>query len=118
MRVPTPYSFCDTRGVAQGVAKLSSGPKERFAKSGVAASTHEAVGPGSYEVPSHIIPVGPGPKRMLMGTTAERFGNAHKGHEPLKTPGPGSYDYEMPYGNLLKQTYNVAIAEQSADIMW
>ena len=32
-------------------------------------------------------------------------------------PGPGAYDYEMPYGNLLKPTYNVAIAEQCRELV-
>ena len=33
-------------------------------------------------------------------------------------PGPGAYDYEMPYGNLLKPTYNVAIAEQCRELVF
>ena len=33
-------------------------------------------------------------------------------------PGPGAYDYEMPFGNLLKPTYNVAIAEQCRELVF
>ena len=33
-------------------------------------------------------------------------------------PGPGNYDYEMPVGNLLKPTYNVAIAEQCRELVF
>ena len=33
-------------------------------------------------------------------------------------PGPGNYDYEMPFGNLLKPTYNVAIAEQCRELVF
>ena len=31
---------------------------------------------------------------------------------------PGNYDYEMPFGNLLKPTYNVAIAEQCRELVF
>ena len=62
-------------------------------------------------------PGAPGPKRIMNGSTASRFA-IETGRDLFDNPGPGHYDFEMPHGNLLKQTYNVAIAEQSADLHW
>jgi hypothetical protein len=123
MMVPPPgaYDVSHKWSSAKGVAQIASGQKERFGEPGKHVSTSDLVGPGAYEVPAHhqINPGAPGRKRTLMLTTSERFGGGVGGAGgPVDGPGPGSYDYDMPYGNLLKQTYNVAIAEQSADIVW
>lgn len=96
---------------APGVPRISAGGK-RFQQSDQTSATTD-VGPGTYSVPTTM-----GPKKSVnrrpdvMLTAAPRF------HERSSTnvPGPGHYDTQMLYGNMLKQTYNVAIAEASADI--
>ncbi len=56
----------------------------------------------------------------MLPRSAPRFGAGGfaPGTEADEAPGPGAYDYEMPYGNLLKPTYNVAIAEQCREIVF
>jgi hypothetical protein len=52
-----------------------------------------------------------------MEAGSARFGNnGFVDRQSLERPGPGSYDYEMPHGNLLKPTYNVAIAAQCREL--
>ena len=56
-----------------------------------------------------------------MVVSAERFGPGgplYQHPDVPSEPGPGCYDYEMPFGNLLKPTYNVAIAEQCRELVF
>ena len=56
-----------------------------------------------------------------MVVSAERFGPGgplYQHPDVPHEPGPGNYDYEMPFGNLLKPTYNVAIAEQCRELVF
>ena len=50
--------------------------------------------------------------------SAPRFASCGDALVAPDNPGPGAYDYEMPYGNLLKPTYNVAIAEQCRELVF
>ena len=84
-----------------------------------AETTTARIGPGAYSVPTTIKAGKPGRKNLML-TSAPRFGAGGflLGSDADDLPGPGQYDYEMPYGNLLKPTYNVAIAEQCREIVF
>ncbi|KAJ8613947.1 hypothetical protein CTAYLR_008786 [Chrysophaeum taylorii] len=90
----------------KGVAKLSSGTSTKDR-----TPTTNSVGPGSYDIPPTIRVAMP--RKQL--TTAPRFPEASSEDEG---PGPGAYDYQLPYGNMLKPTYNVAIAAECRDLFF
>ena len=117
--VPPPgaYELKTEWRAARGVAKLGSGPVARFTEA--ASMTSQKIGPGAYSMPTTIKPGKPGRKNLML-SSAPRFGAGGfaPGTEADEAPGPGAYDYEMPYGNLLKPTYNVAIAEQCREIVF
>jgi hypothetical protein len=100
------------------VANLKSGNKDRFA---IPKSSSNKLGPGSYELPSHLRKEKPNRKHMMINATP-RFSANRDGSfffakdETEASPGPGSYDYQLPYGNMLKPTYNVAIANQCREL--
>ena len=117
--VPPPgaYELKTEWRAARGVAKLGSGPVARFTEA--ASMTSQKIGPGAYSMPTTIKPGKPGRKNLML-SSAPRFGAGGfaPGTEADEAPRPGAYDYEMPYGNLLKPTYNVAIAEQCREIVF
>ncbi|KAJ1444938.1 hypothetical protein M885DRAFT_551455 [Pelagophyceae sp. CCMP2097] len=110
---PGAYEVQESWHAAKGVAKLSSGPQLRFAQE--LGTTSDNVGPGTYSLASGR---DRRPRKCAMAAASTRFGGAGFGvdKQSLDRPGPGSYDYEMPHGNLLKPTYNVAIAAQCREL--
>lgn len=111
--LPPPPGAYDTSirwDQAKGVASLGAGVKSRFEPA--RSETNAAIGPGAYSIKSSIVPMKGQNRRNVMMTSEPRFPSK----KSTSVPGPGSYDTQLMYGNLLKQTYNVAIAEQSADI--
>lgn len=115
--VPPPgaYDVAVDWNKAKGVAKLFSGAKLRIAPD--PKSTSESLGPGSYNLPPTIKKATPSRKKLMV-SSASRFPPASEHHRDEDMPGPGSYDYQLPYGNLLKPTYNVAIAAESRDLFY
>ena len=117
--VPPPgaYNLKAEWRAARGVAKLGSGPLVRFTEA--TSMTTPNIGPGAYSMPTTIKPGKPGRKNLML-SSAPRFGAGGfvPGADAAEIPGPGAYDYEMPHGNLLKPTYNVAIAEQCREIVF
>lgn len=99
---------------ASGVAKLASGTKDRVPKVQNTA-TSENIGPGSYNLKSAITKARPGRKKLML-SAASRFPQCSDYQD--QHPGPGSYDYQLPFGNLLKPTYNVAIASNCRDLFF
>lgn len=85
---------------------------ERFRE----AKQETMAGPGSYNLPSTIQPARKHhSQRGIMGSQELRMPS----HKPTTdVPGPGAYDVALNYGNLLKPTFNVAIAEAAADVGW
>ena len=80
------------------------------------AKQETLVGPGSYDLPSAIQPARKrNSHHAIMGSQEKRMPS----HKPITdVPGPGAYDIALNYGNLLKPTFNVAIAEAAADVRW
>jgi hypothetical protein len=96
-----------------GSVRLHGGGRKQEKDSGVP-------GPGSFNL-AGTLNAGVENRKKVMLVSAERFGVGG----PLYThpsvsdePGPGNYDYEMPFGNLLKPTYNVQIAEQCRELVF
>ncbi|CAM9769976.1 unnamed protein product [Ectocarpus sp. 12 AP-2014] len=96
----------------RGVLPLGKQSKNRFesAKNAV----RPGLGPGSYDV-RDVVQLGRARSRKnIMVSSQARFTDPSA--PSSNNPGPGYYGTGMVYGNLLKQTYNIAIAEASADI--
>jgi hypothetical protein len=92
----------------KGAVQMFPTKKDRFAYMMKSASSSESVGPGSYEISQ---PRGwKGGQRETMGAASERFARSSTSVGSL-SPGPGAYSPELAYGNLLKPTHNIAIAE-------
>lgn len=96
-----------------GSVRLHGGGRKQEKDNGVP-------GPGSFNL-AGTLNAGVENRKKVMLVSAERFGVGG----PLYThpsvsdePGPGNYDYEMPFGNLLKPTYNVQIAEQCRELVF
>jgi hypothetical protein len=83
---------------------LGSGPK-RFRQ----AKPAEGPGPGVYTLPPAFKPARPNRKGVMV-STADRFKEGRPKAE--QTPGAGHYDSEYLYGNMVRKTYNVSIAEE------
>ena len=78
---------------------------------------HETgAGPGSYHLPSAI--AGPDKYRTVRGVMDSKEPRDRYQRPTTNVPGPGAYDVALNYGNLLRPTFNVAIAEAAADIRY
>ena len=109
---PTAYHVKGIDWNASGTAKLHGGGRRKDRDNGVP-------GPGSFNL-AHDYHIEPNRKRVMV-VSAERFGPGgplYQHPDVPNEPGPGNYDYEMPFGNLLKPTYNVAIAEQCRELVF
>ena len=109
---PTAYHVKGIDWNASGTAKLHGGGRRKDRDNGVP-------GPGSFNL-AHDYHIEPNRKRVMV-VSAERFGPGgplYQHPDVPDEPGPGNYDYEMPFGNLLKPTYNVAIAEQCRELVF
>lgn len=98
------------------MAKLGGGGS-RFAQ---ARGNETNPGPGAYDLKATLRAGRPNRKALMM-SSAPRFGAGGAtaaAADAYENPGPGAYDYEMPFGNLLKPTYNVAIAEQCRELVF
>jgi len=93
---------------SQGVMRFNSGG-QRFPD----PRQETDVGPGEYKMPA-CIQLQKGKKTKVMVSSGQRSTLG----VPSEGPGPGSYDTQLAYGNMLRPTFNIAIAEQSADIRW
>lgn len=72
------------------------------------ATADASPGPGAYDVkPTRAKPVVKMVRDSLPSSSSDH-----------PTPGPGAYDAMLPYGNLLKATYNVAIAADCRDLFF
>ena len=91
---------------APSVVPFSSGPKDRIPD----VKLETDVGPGSYNLRSTVQANKSRNRKNIMVTTQARF----KGRTgEYDGPGPGEYMPEYAYGNLIKPTFNIAIAENS-----
>ncbi|CAM9337616.1 unnamed protein product [Discosporangium mesarthrocarpum] len=72
------------------------------------------LGPGSYNVQDITGQGRVKSRKNIMVCSQVRFSDP--GGVKTDVPGPGHYSSRVLYGNLIKQTYNIAIAEQSAEI--
>jgi len=88
------------------VVPLGSGPAERIPKIN---RTSGDIGPGEYKIGSSI-KVKNNNRKNIMVSTQSRFGVADKKMVDAG-PGPGSYNADYFYGNLIQPTFNIAIAE-------
>ncbi|CAM9479859.1 unnamed protein product, partial [Laminaria digitata] len=113
---PAPGQY-ETRPLEKprGVLPIGKQSTNRFEVSGPCKLTlSSGLGPGSYNV-RDVEQLGKARSRKnIMVSSQARF--TYPGTAKTDNPGPGHYGSGMVYGNLLKQTYNIAIAEQSADI--
>jgi len=113
MDVPPPgtYNVGSKWTTGSGAGLIASGGK-RFEQPRPADQTP---GPGRYQSKGALKPAGSN-RKMIMQTTVPRFENTllREQTEKNPVPGPGSYDTEYLYGNLNKPTFNMAIADASA----
>lgn len=88
---------------------LMKGAGNRFRRT----SSHvPLVGPGSYDLPSSFDPHESEEQRgQVMVSTEKRFRRTQR-KMMQETPGPGTYDDSMLYGNLNKRTFNITIASE------
>ena len=86
---------------------MSSGPKDRIP---VAIEPSGTIGPGSYKLKSTITVKRSNRKNVFVSTTGRFTGK----NELVDVPGPGEYQPEYAYGNMIRPTFNIAIAENSA----
>jgi hypothetical protein len=80
------------------------------------AKQETEAGPGSYHLPSAI--QAPGKFHRVRGVMDSKEPRDSHQTPTTTVPGPGAYDVALNYGNLLKPTFNVAIAEAAADIRY
>jgi len=113
MDVPPPgtYNVGSKWTTGSGAGLIASGGN-RFPKPRPAEQTP---GPGRYQSKSSMKPAGSN-RKMIMQCTVPRFENSLLKEQTEKNPvpGPGSYDTEFLYGNLNKPTFNMSIADASA----
>ena len=113
---PSTYSVLAQKSLQSGGSwSTKAGPDiSRGGKRFPDPKADTAAGPGSYQLPSAIQVPGKYQRvRGIMDSTEQRMVS----HKPTtNVPGPGAYDVALNYGNLLRPTFNVAIAEASADI--
>lgn len=77
------------------------------------STTSDALGPGAYNLGSTLRKQRP-PRKPILVSAAPRFVDCPE--TETKSPGPGTYDYQLPSGNLLKPTYNIAIAAECREL--
>jgi len=113
MDVPPPgtYNVGSKWTTGSGAGLIASGGT-RFSKPRPADQTP---GPGRYQSKSSLKDAGSN-RKMIMQCTVPRFEDAllRESTEKNPVPGPGSYDTEFLYGNLNKPTFNMSIADASA----
>lgn len=113
MDVPPPGTYnVGTKWTTGSGAGLIASGGQRFPKPRPAEQTP---GPGRYQAKSSLKPAGSN-RKMIMQTTVPRFEDTlmKDALEKNPVPGPGSYDTEFLYGNLNKPTFNMSIADASA----
>lgn len=88
------------QGILQSGSKRFNGTKT--------SSESDTLGPGSYNVSSSFKKPYANQKSSIL-STEKRFKSLSK---PLNTPGPGSYDSSIVYGDMNTPTYNITIAEE------
>eukprot|EP00941_MAST-03F_sp_MAST-3F-sp1_P005114 g5114.t1 len=79
--------------------------KERF----IADKAKEIPGPGAYKTSGSFKPAMPSRTNTFI-SRADRFKEGRA--KPIESPGPGSSSAEYLYGNMMKRTFNMKIAEQ------
>eukprot|EP00520_Triparma_pacifica_P017952 CAMPEP_0118649828 /NCGR_PEP_ID=MMETSP0785-20121206/9914_1 /TAXON_ID=91992 /ORGANISM="Bolidomonas pacifica, Strain CCMP 1866" /LENGTH=582 /DNA_ID=CAMNT_0006542147 /DNA_START=74 /DNA_END=1819 /DNA_ORIENTATION=+ len=92
------------RWKTNGVVPLYSGPKERIPKE---KSTSGDVGPAQYNLASSFGKKPVQNRKDILVSTSSRFNKSYS----TDTPGAGSYYPEYSMGNLIRPTFNIAIAE-------
>jgi len=94
------------RWKTNGTVPLYSGPKERIP---TVKSTSGDVGPAQYNLSSSFGRKAVRNRKDILVSTSSRFPGSYAND----TPGAGSYYPEYSMGNLIRPTFNIAIAEGS-----